>query len=155
MIGLSVRGGARTLPRSSRDRLRRRLHRAMVAAGVGEAEVALSLIDDAEMQALNRSYRRKDRPTDVLSFSMREGEGAELHPELLGDLVISVDTARRQAAEHAHDLDAELLHLAVHGLAHLLGYDHATTGEEQRMFAYEARLREQACGRRAVVTVAP
>ena len=109
-----------------RTRLGRRLARAMTAAGEPGSQLSLSLVDDEEIRALNRDYRDKDRPTDVLSFAMREGEGGALHPELLGDVVISVETAERQAAEAGHSLDEELLALAVHGLAHLLGEDHAT-----------------------------
>ena len=116
----------------------------MESAGEGDSTLSLSLVDDAEIHALNRDYRDVDRPTDVLSFAMREGEGGALHPELLGDIVISIETAERQAIEAGRTLDEELLQLAVHGLAHLVGYDHATLDEERRMFAWEASLREQA-----------
>ncbi len=136
-----------------RTRLGRRLARAMTAAGEPGSQLSLSLVDDEEIRALNRDYRDKDRPTDVLSFAMREGEGGALHPELLGDVVISVETAERQAAEAGHSLDEELLALAVHGLAHLLGEDHATADEERRMFGWEALLRAQALGRGAVSPV--
>lgn len=141
-VPVEVRGRARTLvSRTESQRLGRELGRALVAAGEAGAEMTLSLVDDDEIHALNRDYRDKDKPTDVLSFSMREGEGGTLHPELLGDVVISVETAARQAAEGARPLADELLHLAVHGLAHLCGYDHATLDEERVMFAWEAELR--------------
>lgn len=153
MIATTVRGRARgRLSSTERRRLGRRLERAMAAAGVGSAELSLSLVDDDEIRALNRDYRRRDRPTDVLSFSMREGEGA-IASALLGDVVISVDTARRQAEAAGRPLDDELLHLAVHGLAHLLGYDHATAAEERVMFGYEAQLRAEAERRGPVRTV--
>ena len=142
---VEVRGRARTLvSRTEAQRLGRELGRALVAAGEAGAEMTLSLVDDDEIHALNRDYRDKDKPTDVLSFSMREGEGGTLHPELLGDVVISVETAERQAEETARPLADELLHLAVHGLAHLCGYDHVTLDEERVMFAWEAGLREAA-----------
>ncbi|MSP63558.1 MAG: rRNA maturation RNase YbeY [Myxococcales bacterium] len=131
------------------------MERALAAAGENESLLALSLVDDPEIHALNREYREVDRPTDVLSFAMREGEGGALHPELLGDVVISVETAERQAVEHGHPIEEELLHLAVHGLAHVCGYDHATDDEERRMFAWEAKLREQAKGRGVVRSVPP
>lgn len=144
-LGVETRGAAKKLVApAARTRLRRLLARAIDAAGEGGSQVSLSLVDDAEIHGLNRDYRDVDKPTDVLSFAMREGEGGALHPELLGDIVISVETAARQAAEAGRTLDEELLHLAVHGLAHLVGYDHATSDEERRMFGWEAQLREQA-----------
>ncbi|MBI4509837.1 MAG: rRNA maturation RNase YbeY [Deltaproteobacteria bacterium] len=97
-----------------------------------EVEVGLTLADDDEVHSLNREYRGKDRPTDVLAFAMREGEGGGLHPGLLGDVVISVETAERQARRA---LDEELMFLWAHGLCHLLGYDHNTDEEEAEMNA--------------------
>jgi probable rRNA maturation factor len=153
MIASTVRGRARgALPRAVRARLLRRLARAMDAAGLGEAELSLSLVDDDEIHALNRRWRGKDQPTDVLSFGMSEAGGAE--SGLLGDVVISVETAARQAQAGARPLEAELLHLAVHGLAHLAGYDHATVRQERVMFGWEAALRAQAL-RRGEVEIVP
>lgn len=169
MIVASLRSrieALRALSSSERQRLRRGLtrglDRAMQAAGVGAGEVSLSLVGDEEIHALNRTWRDEDKPTDVLSFSQRDehlsarqrSRPAEAG-EPLGDIVISVDTAARQAAARGASLDAELLHLAVHGLAHLLGYDHATPDEERVMFGWEARLREQAEGRGAVRPAPP
>ncbi|MCS6913642.1 MAG: rRNA maturation RNase YbeY [Myxococcales bacterium] len=146
MLSLSVRGAARHLvPDAVRRQLRRRMARVLRAAGVGEAEVCISLTDDAELRELNRRFAGEDHATDVLSFSQRgvcpspPGEG-----ELLGDIVISLEAAVRQAAAAGHPLSEELLHLAVHGLCHLLGYDHATPDEERVMFGHEARLRAEA-----------
>lgn len=113
----------------------------MEAAGVGGEELALSLTTDAELHALNLRFAGEDHATDVLSFSQREGK---LSTGPLGDVVISVPTAQRQARAGRRALVDELIHLAVHGLVHLLGYDHATAGEERVMFGYEARLREAA-----------
>jgi probable rRNA maturation factor len=104
-------------------------------------EVGLRLTTDAAIRVLNRDYRGKAKPTDVLAFAQREGPAAKLHPELLGDIVISVDTARRQARR---GLPAELLHLASHGLCHLLGYDHRDDAEERAMNARAAALRAEA-----------
>ena len=100
-----------------------------------EAELSILLCDDPTIHGLNREYRDKDRPTDVLAFSMREGEGGALHAHLLGDVVISMDTARRQAEEHGRTIVAEVTFLLAHGLLHLLGYDHRTRVEERRMSA--------------------
>jgi probable rRNA maturation factor len=143
----------RRVPPTMRRRLADRLRRAMVAAGEGASEVSVRLVDDREIRALNREWRGKDQPTDVLSFAMREGEGGWLHPELLGDIAISIDTATRQADEEGRTLEEELLHLAVHGLVHLVGYDHATVDEERRMFGWEALLRAEATSKRAVRSV--
>jgi len=88
------------------------------------AQVTVLLVGEQAMRGLNRRWRGLDRTTDVLSFSQREGEGGGLNPELLGDLVICVPVARRQAAEAGHCLAAELDRLAVHGLLHLAGYEH-------------------------------
>jgi len=88
------------------------------------AQVTVLLVGDRAMRALNRRWRGKDAPTDVLAFSQREGEGGGLHPELLGDVVISVATALRQARENRCCLAAELDRLVAHGLLHLLGYEH-------------------------------
>lgn len=113
------------------------------------AEVSVTLVDDDEIQTLNRDYRGKDAPTDVLSFPIWEPEeiaDLRLHPEryperplLLGDVVISVPTAIRQAEEYGHGVDRELAYLCVHGVLHLLGYDHEEEAARQAM-----RQREEA-----------
>jgi rRNA maturation RNase YbeY len=109
------------------------------AAGRADYEVALRLVRDPQMRVLNRAWRGKDKPTDVLAFAQQEGPTAAA--DVLGDLVISVDTARRQAKR---GLYAELLHLASHGLCHLLGYDHRDDAEEREMNARAAALRAEA-----------
>ena len=147
MLDLAVDDAAR-LPPAMRRRLRTEVARMIRAAarrdGRADYEVSLRLVGDAQIHALNRSYRRKDRPTDVLAFAQREGPAGAIHPGLLGDLVISVDTARRQAR---HGLYRELVHLASHGLCHLLGYDHRTDAEEAEMNARAAALRAEASRR--------
>jgi rRNA maturation RNase YbeY len=105
-----------------------------------DAELSVVLVDDREMQALNATYRKKNRPTDVLAFSMREGEPAP-RTNLLGDVVISVDTAARQAAERGVSVAAEIRTLLTHGILHLLGYDHERSpSEARRMFALQRKL---------------
>ena len=106
-------------------------------------EVSLRLVDDSAIRALNRDYRHKDKPTDVLAFAQRDSE-ATRHGAVLGDIVISVDTARRQAR---HGLYRELVHLSSHGLCHLLGYDHRDDAEEREMDARAAALRAEAARR--------
>ncbi len=109
---------------------------------LGEAASLLSLVvgDDAFIRPLNRDYRGKDSATDVLSFPQREGEGARADDPVLGDLVISLETAARQAAELDHSVSHELRVLLVHGLLHLLGHDHIEAQEAARMQAAEAEL---------------
>ncbi len=104
------------------------------------AHVSIVLSGERAMRVLNKRWRGKDRPTDVLSFSQREGEGGGLHPELLGDIVICVPVARRQAREAGHCLAAELDRLSVHGLLHLAGYEH----EDDPAAARAMRRREDA-----------
>jgi probable rRNA maturation factor len=154
-ICLLVRDTVRAqIPPTLRQRLRRQLGRALAASGHGTAQVCLTLSDDDELHALNLQYAGEDHATDVLSFSQLEAAlpvGPQpMVPILLGDIVISVPIAARQAAERRHSLHDELLHLAVHGLCHLLGYDHATPRQEQVMFGYEAVLRSEAGARRSV-----
>ena len=133
-----------TLPPAVRRKLQAAVGRMVRAAARtdrrSDFEVGLRLTTDAEIRVLNREFRAKDKPTDVLAFAQREGPAAKIHPTLLGDIVISVDTARRQAKR---GLGAELLHLASHGLCHLLGYDHRDDAEEREMNARAAALRKE------------
>lgn len=93
------------------------------------------------MRSLNRRYRGKDRTTDVLSFSLREGAFPRVQPDILGDIVISVPVAVRQAREQGHSPGREIERLLVHGLLHLAGHDHERGGEEaERMRRKERQL---------------
>jgi len=94
------------------------------------AELSVVLCDDAFIQTLNRDHRGKNAPTDVLSFAMQEGDGGLDDDPVLGDLVISIETAARQARAQGHTLLQEQRVLLVHGLLHLLGYDHETGAED-------------------------
>lgn len=96
------------------------------------AELSVLLVNDRRMRMLNRQYRGKDKTTDVLSFAMREGEQMPGEPMLLGDVVISLPTAGRQAAEKGHPLEREVAILLIHGILHLLGYDHEQGEREAR-----------------------
>ncbi len=125
-----------------RAALKKQVARMVRAASLTDGrayEASLTLTTDAAIHALNKQFRKKDRPTDVLAFAQREAASA--HADLLGDIVISVDTARRQAKR---GLAAELLHLASHGLCHLLGYDHRDDAQEREMNARAAMLRREA-----------
>lgn len=109
-------------------------------------EISLRLTDDPEIQALNRGYRQKDEPTDVLSFAALELEGPPPppgEPLALGDIVISVATASRQAQAQGHSLSTELLWLASHGLLHLLGWDHPDEASLEAMLDRQHQLVER------------
>jgi probable rRNA maturation factor len=106
-------------------------HRALEVLGLNNAELSIVLVSDAQIKRLNKLYRNKDKPTDVLSFPIGEKVNGWL---ILGDVVISVDTAKRQAKELGCSLEEELKRLLVHGLVHLLGYDHELGGEEEKKF---------------------
>lgn len=97
--------------------------------------MSVLLTDDAGIAGLNEAYRGREGPTDVLSFAQREGEGADPEDPVLGDIIISVDRAQEQADEYGHGVLRELGFLAVHGLLHLLGYDHEEPEDERRMMA--------------------
>ncbi len=108
-------------------------------------QVDLHFVGDEEIQSLNLQHREKDKVTDVLSFPVHENlreEASEL-PELkylgLGDVFICVPQAGRQASEHQVDLDSEIYHLAVHGILHLLGYDHEINEKEERLMQVEEK----------------
>jgi probable rRNA maturation factor len=109
------------------------------------AELSILLTDDAFIRTLNREHRGKDKPTDVLSFSQTEGDEPGGLPDaltegLLGDVVISLDTAERQARKRKHTLMDEVRFLLAHGILHLMGYDHQTDAEEAAMNAMTTRL---------------
>lgn len=123
-----------------RKRLRQRAQQVLKALGQGRSELSLSLVDDAEIRELNGRYRNLDRPTDVLSFSLSEGEGAQHRGSLLGDVVISVETAGRQARVRHRGLEEEISRLLIHGVLHLLGHDHEEEDDARRMRAEERRL---------------
>jgi rRNA maturation RNase YbeY len=105
------------------------------ALGRPQAELSILLCDDATIQDLNREYRNKNRATDVLAFPMQEGPSPQPNPELLGDVVISLPTATRQAEARDRPIIEEVTFLLAHGLLHLLGYDHANKREEREMKA--------------------
>ncbi len=104
------------------------------------AELSVLLCDDATIHALNRDYRKKNKPTDVLAFAMREGDDGHLAGDLLGDVIISLETATRQAKERGVVTRDEVMMLLAHGLLHLLGWDHQTDADDRRMRAETDRM---------------
>lgn len=112
--------------------------------GKAEAEVGLTFVNDSVIRAFNRQYRGKDAPTDVLSFSMLEGIGGKLHPHFLGDVMISLERAYKEAPLFYRNYTEQLLFLLIHGLLHLLGYDHEQSrNEARRMQRREKQLFDQ------------
>lgn len=113
------------------------------------SELSVTFVTNDRIQEINREYRDKNRPTDVISFAMEElGEGeipligADM-PRVLGDIIISVAKTKEQAAEYGHSFRRELGFLAVHGFLHLLGYDHEEEAEEKKMFARQKELLDE------------
>ena len=110
------------------------------------SEVSVTFVTNDQIQEINKNYRNKDMPTDVISFAMEEmGEGeieikdADI-PTLLGDIIISVERTTEQAQAYGHSFERELAFLAVHGFLHLLGYDHGTEAEEKEMFGLQEEI---------------
>jgi probable rRNA maturation factor len=105
-------------------------------------ELSIPLVDDEGIRVVNRDYLHKDRPTNVISFAMQEGEGGQIQPDLLGDVVISTETAARDAAEAGLTFESELYFLLLHGMLHLVGYDHerGTAEEALRMESKEEEI---------------
>jgi probable rRNA maturation factor len=103
-------------------------------------ELSIVLTDDEQIKDLNRVYRKKNKPTDVLAFAQREGHLGERAGRLLGDVVVSVPTARRQAEARSRDVLSEVQWLIAHGLLHLVGWDHDTPARDRRMRKETARL---------------
>lgn len=103
------------------------------AMDCASAELSILFMDDEGIRGLNRDYRKKDMHTDVLSFPMREGEFGDMNPDLLGDVVISLDTAKRQAIGRGETLHQEVNLLLIHGILHLLGFDHERSASDERL----------------------
>jgi probable rRNA maturation factor len=132
-------------PRLTVQSVRRVAEAMLEALALPEAELSVLLTDDRTIHALNRQHRDKDRPTDVLSFPLDEDAEApdsrqEGEPRVLGDVVISLDTAERQARGRKRPLAEEVRFLLAHGLLHLIGYDHDTAPRKRRMGAMTRKL---------------
>jgi len=120
--------------------LRSRAVRLLRELGRSRSELSIALADDEDIAALNIQHRGKNAPTDVLSFSLLEGRHSDRRGALLGDVVIGVETAARQARAAHRSLDDEVARLLIHGALHLLGWDHEKSEEARLMRAEERRL---------------
>jgi probable rRNA maturation factor len=150
-MGISLRNRQKKIRVETRW-LRRVGERALSILARPRAECSVVLVDDAAMAALNRAYRGVAGPTDVLAFPMTEGRFRGVSPDLLGDVVISTETARRQARAAGGEFRAELALLLIHGILHLVGYDHGAAAERRQMQRRE-RLILAACGIQAFTGV--
>lgn len=113
----------------------------------GDIDCSLTFVGNARIQEINREYRGIDRPTDVISFALEEMADDEVpimpeegEPRVLGDIIVSIEKAREQAVTYEHSFERELGFLVVHGLLHLLGYDHTTESEEMEMFGLQEEI---------------
>lgn len=124
-----LKNGQRKLKVDSRG-LKNQVGKILRALGCQDKEISILLVSDARIRKLNHQYRNIDQHTDVLSFPQQEGEGVRFNSHLLGDVVVSAETARRQGLEHRLSLEEELVLLLIHGILHLLGYDHERSAKE-------------------------
>ena len=136
-----------SFPADIEENVRAAAEKAAELYGVPTAEVSITLTDNAYIHELNRQYRKIDRPTDVLSFALKEGVEPEVKDgpaiNVLGDIIISVERAQEQAADYGHSLRREMAFLTVHGMLHLLGYDHMEEAERAEMQREEKYVMEQ------------
>ena len=124
--------GTKSLRGVNRREIRKAAKTVLRLLNLDGAELSILLVGDEEMRGINAEYRGKDRPTDVISFAMSDGEFPGLNKDILGDVVISLDTARRQAVERGVSIRQEVDFLLIHGILHLNGYDHER-GEPERL----------------------
>ena len=132
--------GRRGLPRVDRAYLRTSARRILRATNNTRSELSIVLIDDEGIAELNQAYRGIAGPTDVLSFSLLEGVHSDHRGPLLGDVIVSLDTASRQARRARRSLEDEVIRLIIHGTLHLLGHDHEHAEEARVMRAEERRI---------------
>ena len=118
-----------------RVRLRRDVRKIFELLGVGERELSLMLVDDAEIRTINRDYLKKNRPTNVIAFSLSEGAFGEVNPGMLGDVVVSVETASREARAAGIPVGDAVLNLILHGILHLTGFDHEKSSGRARVMS--------------------
>jgi len=130
---------AQTFPKELLERAARAV---LDLSDVPDIDLTIALVEDGRLQGLNRDFLGHDSPTDVLSFPADEPD-PETGRRYLGDVVISSVRAAEQAGEHGHAVEAEMQLLVVHGVLHLLGYDHTEAGEKDRMWAAQAEVLER------------
>jgi probable rRNA maturation factor len=120
------------LVKLDRAALRRDVRKILELLGSGERELSLLFVDDEGIRKINRDYLRRDRPTNVIAFSLAEGDFGDVNPGVLGDVVVSVETAAREARAAGIAIEDAILYLILHGILHLAGYDHEGPGGTSR-----------------------
>ena len=146
MIAIDFMDETESLNQQELDFVQKILEHAAKEEGMGQSEVSVTFVTNEMIRDINREYRGKDQPTDVISFGMEElGEGETAiigspEPRMLGDIIISLDRTKEQAADYGHSFERELGFLAIHGFLHLLGYDHMTEEDEKKMFSRQEEI---------------
>ena len=139
-VNIEVSGAA--IPRFSRREIAQFVRKVLIALRVDDDvnEVSIAIVDDDAMRTLNRQFRKRNKTTDVLTFPADASDAdPQAHGRPLGDIVISADQARRQAADQRHSLPTEVRYLILHGILHALGYDHETDDGEMNALEVEVR----------------
>jgi probable rRNA maturation factor len=140
LTNIEVTGAA--IPRFSRREIAEFVRKVLIVLRVDDDinEVSIAIVDDDAMRTLNRQFRKKNKTTDVLTFPADASDAdPQAHGRPLGDIVISIDQARRQAADQRHSLATEVRYLILHGILHALGYDHETDDGEMNALEVEVR----------------
>jgi len=119
--------------------LRRSIRRILKHLDREKDEISVLFVEDPEIRNINRNYLKRDRPTNVMAFPMLEGPFRKIHPQVLGDVVISIETAARDAKKEGMALEDEILFLLIHGILHLLGYDHEGSAARARRMGQKHR----------------
>jgi len=140
LTNVEITGAA--IPRFSRREIAQFVRKVLIALRVDDDinEVSIAIVDDDAMRTLNRQFRKRNKTTDVLTFPADASDAdPQAHGRPLGDIVISADQARRQAADQRHSLPTEVRYLILHGILHALGYDHETDDGEMNALEVEVR----------------
>jgi len=116
----------------SKTKLQKRAQAILNALGSPEGELSILVVDDSEIKTLNKDYLKRSGPTNVIAFPMKEGDFADINPQLLGDVVISMETAGREALQSGITAEERFAQLLVHGILHLFGFDHETSEQDAR-----------------------
>ncbi|EGA89184.1 putative metalloprotease [Planococcus donghaensis MPA1U2] len=146
MIAIDFMDETESLDQKELDFVKKILEHAAKQEKVTDSEVSVTFVTNEMIRDINREYRGKDQPTDVISFAMEElGEGetaiiGSQEPRMLGDIIISLDRTKEQAEDFGHSFERELGFLAIHGFLHLLGYDHMTEEDEKKMFSRQEEI---------------
>lgn len=114
----------------SKVKLQKKAQAILNALGSPEGELSILLVDDSEIKTLNKDYLNRSGPTNVIAFPMKEGDFSDINPQLLGDVVISMETAGREALQSGINTEERFAHLLVHGILHLFGFDHENSEQD-------------------------